>query len=354
MEQEGVTATVIIPFHRQIRQLRASLGAVRTSMPAAQVIIAADGADEDCAAVAASHDAVVVVVPRGPVGPAVARNRAAAIATGDVLLFVDTDVVPAADALPGMCALLAATPSIEAVFGAYDLHPPAANFASQFKNLSHAYVHGVGQREATTFWAGLGAVRRTAFLGVGGFDERFGRPSVEDIDLGYRLRAAGGAIRLDPTFRGTHLKRWTVAGCVRTDVRDRGVPWVQLLHRHGRLADDLNTTRALRAAIVVSYALVAATLLAPWLEGAGVVAIALLASLVMLQRDYYAWFVARRGWWFGIRVVAMDVLHHLCNGLSFIVGTVLHVASRAGVMLPGALPRGPWPTDAANVLGRPR
>ena len=81
---------------------------------------------------------------------------------------------------------------------------------SQFKNLSHAYVHEVGNPAASTFWAGLGAVRAAAFQRVGGFDERFVRPSVEDIDLGYRLAAAGYPLRLDPAFRGTHLKRWTL------------------------------------------------------------------------------------------------------------------------------------------------
>lgn len=38
----------------------------------------------------------------------------------------------------------------------------------------------------------------------------------------------------------------------------------------------------------------------------------------------------------------MDVVHHLCNGVSFVVGTALHAAARAGVRLPGALPRSPW------------
>ena len=45
----------------------------------------------------------------------------------------------------------------------------------------------------TTFWTGLGAVRRDAFLAVGGFDgARYPHPSIEDIELGRRLFAAGG------------------------------------------------------------------------------------------------------------------------------------------------------------------
>src|SRR5690606_35080077 len=134
--------------------------------------------------------------------------------TGEILVFVDADVVPAPGAITGMSDLLARSPDVAAVFGAYDLTPPERNFCSQFKNLAHSYVHEIGNPEASTFWAGLGAVRTEAFRAVGGFDDRFTRPPVEDIELGYRLVAAGYRIRLDPRFRGTHLKRWTFGNCV--------------------------------------------------------------------------------------------------------------------------------------------
>src|SRR5687768_11086384 len=192
--------TVIIPFHRNLNHLGQSLTAVRRSMPDAEVLIAADGAAEDCRALAAAAGAQVMVVP-GPSGPAVARNRAAAIASGDVLAFVDADVVVAPDALPGMCRLLEEETGLDGVFGAYDLLPSERNFMSQYKNLSHAYVHEVGNTNASTFWAGLGAVRADAFRSVGGFAERFRRASIEDIDLGSRLVAAGTALRTDVSFR---------------------------------------------------------------------------------------------------------------------------------------------------------
>ena len=58
--------------------------------------------------------------------------------------------------------------------------------------------------DATTFWAGLGAIQRTAFLEAGGFDaEQYRAPSIEDVELGLRLAAAGARIRLDPSVRGT-------------------------------------------------------------------------------------------------------------------------------------------------------
>ncbi len=333
--------TVIIPFHRNLKHLRQSLAAVRQSMPDAEVLIAADGAVDDCRGLAAAAGAQVLVVP-GPAGPAVARNRAAALASGDVLAFVDADVVVAPEALPGMCRLLDVDSGLDGVFGAYDLFPPERNFVSQYKNLSHAYVHEVGNPRASTFWAGLGVLRADAFRSVGGFDERFRRPSIEDIELGYRLIAAGYSLRLDVRFRGRHLKRWTLWNCIATDIRARGIPWTQLIHRSRALSNDLNTSISLRLSVVVTALLAASTALAavtPWAAGAAPV---LLAALIGLNFPYYRWFARTRGVLFAVRVIPVHLIHHLCNGISFLAGTALHVAGRCGVKLPGALPTSVW------------
>ena len=98
-------------------------------------------------------------------------------------------------------------PTLTAVFGSYDDAPAEPGVVSQFRNLLHHHVHQQGAGEATTFWAGLGAVRADAFRAAGGFDaERYPLPSVEDIDLGTRLSRNGGRILLDPLIQGTHLK----------------------------------------------------------------------------------------------------------------------------------------------------
>jgi GT2 family glycosyltransferase len=318
-------------------------------MPAAEIIVAADGAIEDCRPLAEASAARVIEIA-GPSGPAVARNRAAEVAGGDILLFVDTDVVPAPQSLPGLCHVLEAEPELGGVFGAYDLEPPEPNFMSQYKNLSHACVHEMGNPEAGTFWAGLGAVRTAAFRKVGGFDERFRRPSAEDIELGYRIRRAGYRLRLDPRFRGKHLKKWTVTSSIVTDVQARGIPWTQLIHRHGALANDLNTRHELRWSVVLSYVLVLSLLAMPFFFAAGLVALVALAALVALNAPYYRWFVKHRGWAFACRVVPAHILYHLCNGVSFVAGTIVHLGTRLGIRVPGALPEPPWPP--APVLER--
>jgi GT2 family glycosyltransferase len=309
--------------------------------PDSELILAADGPVDNCAPLARLHGARVVLV-QGPSGPAVARNAAAARAGGDILVFVDADVAVSGEALSRMRCEFADRPDIAAIFGAYDDRPADARFMSQYKNLSHAFVHGASPRSARTFWAGFGAVRRNAFERIGGFDERFCRPSVEDIDLGYRLTAASLKVRLDPELTVSHLKRWTFISAMVSDVRDRGVPWTQLLWRYHAPHDDLNLRAEYRWSVLLAYVSVGVLVLA-WQDARFLVAAGvLLAATSALNHRYHRFFYDKRGMWFASRVWLLRLIQDLLNGVSFVVGTCLFCARRCGVRLPGALPTDPW------------
>lgn len=265
-----------------------------------------------------------LVVQRGPLraGPAAARNAGSGETTAEVLVFVDSDVEVDPEALVRIERRFREDPGLAAVFGAYDDDPADPGLASRYRNLLHHHVHSGAAGEAETFWAGLGAVRRDAFEAAGGFDaDRYPRASVEDIELGMRLRRQGACILLDPQVRGRHLKRWTVASMVETDFGRRGVPWVRLLLREGSGSAALNLGWRRRLSAATSVALFASLLARlPRLAAA-----ALLANLA-LDRDLYA-LLARRG---GLRLLTAGIglhqLHQLCAAGSVPTALFLHIA----------------------------
>lgn len=322
-------ASVIVPFHRGRPMLERVVAAIVRSPVPLEVVVVANGHNEDLASIASVGGVRVISLPVA-CGPATARNRGAADASAPVLVFIDADVVPHQSAIPALLDHLRDEPDVVAVFGAYDRQPPHPGFYSQYRNLAHAFVHEQANRDARTFWAGLGAVRTAAFHAVGGFDERFRRPSIEDIDLGYRLTAAGFRLRVDVAARGTHLRGWTFRSSLITDVRDRGVPWMQALLKYGALANDLNVSHSGRLSVVCAYATVAGAGAAFIWAPAMAVSIVALAGFAVIHRAMLRWFTMHRSRGFALRVLAAQVPHHLCNGVSLVAGTLLWTAQRWG------------------------
>jgi hypothetical protein len=274
---------------------------------------------------AAGGTAEVVVVDSPPFLPVcTARNSGARRAAGDVVVFVDADVEIHADALVRIADAFTDR-ALTALFGSYDDAPSRGGPVAAFRNLLHHHVHQNAGGPAQTFWSGLGAVRREAFLAAGGFDEqRFAVPSVEDIDLGVRLVARGARIVLDPRIQGTHLKAWTLRSMVVTDFARRGVPWVALQLRHGRArstALNLGWRHRVSALACVAGVLAAAAR-RPAAAGAA------LAVLLGLNRDLYRLLARRRGAGEALLGVGLHAVHHLTAVASVPFGIVSHLRDR--------------------------
>jgi GT2 family glycosyltransferase len=287
---------------------QASLGRCLAAIDAA-----ADGPDE-------------LIVVDGPpeLSAARARNFGAARATGDVIVFVDSDVEIHDDALALIRQAFDTAPDLAAVFGSYDHAPAAAGTVSVFRNLLHHHIHHTGAGTAETFWTGLGAIRRTAFEHVGGFDgDRYPHPSVEDIELGQRLHRLGGRIELDPRIQGTHLKRWTLRSMVFTDFARRGVPWVALLAAERRLSGTLNLGWRHRFSALAALLTVVGVLnRRPSWSAAGA------GTFVALNHSFYALLHHRGGPAVALLGPGLHALHHLVGAAAVPPGIAVAVAAR--------------------------
>ncbi len=147
---------------------------------------------------------VVVLEERG--GPARARNHGARRPAETSCSFSIPTSRPLSDLAARVAELFTEHRELTAVMGSYDDTPGEPGFLSQYRNLLHHFVHQNGQEKASTFWAGCGAVRRQAFHEMGGFDESYADPSIEDIELGSRLLRAGYTIHLVKDLQVKHLK----------------------------------------------------------------------------------------------------------------------------------------------------
>ena len=122
--------------------------------------------------------------------PAAARNEGAREATGEVLVFVDADVAVHDDALGRIPDAFDGDTRCRALRLLRRL-PPEPDAVSGFRNLLHHHVHQQGGGDAKTFWAGLGAIRRSVFVARAGSRAVRWRTSSSACGCTRRARGSG-------------------------------------------------------------------------------------------------------------------------------------------------------------------
>lgn len=281
--------SIIIPVHNAGSMLSQCLRAVFSStFTNFECVVVDDGSTDQSNALARQFPVTLFELEGGPHGPAQARNMGAEIAEGEILFFIDADVNIYPDTLSKIADAFDREPQLDALFGSYDGSPAESGFLSQYRNLLHHFIHQRGRKEASTFWSGCGAIRRTVFLEAGGFDvERFSRPSVEDIELGYRLISAGHRIRLAKDIQVKHLKQWTLWNMLKTDIFRRAFPWACLIFEHKNLPNDLNVNATQRVSAFTVLGLLIVGL--RYLGYANFISLPLFALIFMLVMGGWRW-----------------------------------------------------------------
>ena len=327
--------SVIVPVHNGALVLPRCLESLsRSEYSAFEVIVVDDCSTDTTPQIVERYGARYLRTPQNS-GPGEARNLGARHAHGDILVFVDADVI-----LPpqGLCLIgkdFRGDAELDAVFGSYDDEPAWTGFISQYKNLMHHYVHQISKEYASTFWSGCGAVRKSVFEEFGGFDaETYTLPSIEDIAFGITLARNGRRILMDKRLTVKHLKRWTLRSMVRVDIWQRAVPWTRLVLVTRYLPNDLNLGKRSRLSSLLVLSLVGALLLSLYailasrdsviylsLAAIGLIVLALLA----LNRKFYRFFLAKRGLWFAARAVVAHWFYYLYSGVTFVVTAAMQL-----------------------------
>ena len=279
--------SIIIPVHNGGDNFRQCLSSLKQFAPeGTEIIVVADGDTDGSGDLAEAFGIQVLRLPIAG-GPAKARNCGAKAAQGEILFFVDADVMVAADTIEQVKLILAQETDLVAAIGSYDDSPGATNFLSQYKNLFHHYTHQTGNEEAYTFWGACGAIRRDIFLAIGGFDECYRLPCVEDIELGYRLKEAGYRIRLCKTIKVKHLKRWEVISLLKADFFCRAIPWTSLLLRYRHFVNDLNLQWSSRISVILVYILLGTLVGAWWWSPALLAACVIILTLIIINAPFH-------------------------------------------------------------------
>ena len=230
----GLTSIVIVAADSGPLLRAAVASALASSVPVEVVLVdnaSGDGEVEQAAALYASDARLRVLRNGANLGFGPACNRGAAIARGDVLLFLNPDCELRVDSVDGMRAVLDHDAHI-GLLGVCVCAPdgtPARGNRRRDPTLRRALLSMSGLSRFEPRWPALAGVEmpdctagsgpefveavsgacfampRAAFERVGGFDEAYFL-HVEDLDLCRRVRDAGLHVAIAPALRVTHTQ----------------------------------------------------------------------------------------------------------------------------------------------------
>jgi GT2 family glycosyltransferase len=187
------------------------------TIPPHEILIIDQSAREDSRVASYAADHPGVKVHRLPErGLPNARNVGVRLASGDVVLFIDDDVIPD----PGLVRFHAAAYDNAGVsgvggrvVGGYDAERPPVG---EFHPTNGKVVRNFGAEtpcDVDHLPGGNMSFRREVFEKIGGFDTAFGGAAIgEETDFCLRARRAGFRLVFEPRASLEHL-HWPVGGC---------------------------------------------------------------------------------------------------------------------------------------------
>jgi GT2 family glycosyltransferase len=244
------TVTVVIPTHNRRPSLERSLRALtRQSHPldALEVIVVADGCMDGTSEVAkAAWPFRLRVLEQSSLGPAAARNRGAAAATGSLLIFLDDDI----EAFPRFVSshVRAHMNSGQARVGIGYLSAQLQGRRDLFAIMLRAWWEAMFERMRepdhrfvySDLLSGNFSIHPGLFASVGGFDETL--RCHEDYELGLRLINAGARLEFVADAGGLHHEHTDLARALARK-REEGIADVALVRKHPALYRALPLAR---------------------------------------------------------------------------------------------------------------
>lgn len=280
------TVSIVIPTHNRRDSLeRALLALAGQSYPLAaiEVIVVADGCTDGTRDISpAKWPFVLRVTEQASRGPAAARNRGAALAGGELLIFVDDDVEVSPEFVAAHVRAHADGDPARVTVGY--LPPDLQGRRDFFAIMLRAWWEAMFERmrdpahrfKYSDLLSGNFSLGSSLFARVGGFDEAL--RCHEDYELGLRLLQAGAKLQFSGAAAGCHHEHTDLARAL-TRKRDEGRADVALARRYAALAPALPLSRAQRHLTIRGRALTKLALASPV---AGDVLVAACRSLLPL------------------------------------------------------------------------
>tara|TARA_Y100000816_G_C26104766_1_gene586650 strand:- start:1679 stop:2674 length:996 start_codon:yes stop_codon:yes gene_type:complete len=196
--------SIIIPFYNSEKTLKKCLEAIYNSnFKKFEVIAVSDNSKDSSCEIVKNFPCKLIELKKNS-GSATARNTGAKEANGQILVFLDSDVIIKDDAL-GKINQKFLNREIHLLQGIYSHQPSYKNFTTQYlQSYNCYYLFSKGTEYTQTLCTCFISMRKNLFFDLGCFDEIFKSSNSEDEDFGYKVLEKGYKIPVDRTLETFH------------------------------------------------------------------------------------------------------------------------------------------------------
>ena len=207
--------SIIIPVYNSSFTLKECLNSIFSStFKDYEVIVVSGNSTDDSIKIAKQFQIKIIELPENK-GPALARNKGFQVAQGDIILFLDSDVILNKNSLSLIIDKFSLT-EVNAIQGIYSHEPNYKYLATQFyQSYLCYYVWPENKKYATTLVTGCFAIRKEIFNKFGGFDVNIENASCEDEKFGYSLIEKGYKVLILRDLQVVHRVNYNVINFIK-------------------------------------------------------------------------------------------------------------------------------------------
>jgi glycosyltransferase involved in cell wall biosynthesis len=319
--------SVIIPVGDGIGTLGQCLASLKQSnFPGFEVIVVDDCSKEDCSEVVRSYGFKAIRLNE-PSGSWYARNKGAKLAMGDILVFIDCDMVIQPDALHRIHNHFSEN-HYAAISGICGSQTNTNRLTTRYKNLWMYYSYTNSPENFDWFISGIGAVKGEVFFGLKGFDTTFHiKTGGGDLEFGRRLKESGQKIFLDKKLQGKHLKPYTLWGLLRNDY-NRSKGWFQLVVGKKMVWHVIKKLRianiypAFIISVFTSLFFLFSLFLSPLFKIFLILTVFSALAYLIINYPLFRFLRREGGFGFLLKAIPLSLLDHLVSGFGVIAGCI--------------------------------
>lgn len=314
--------SIVIPTYNSTRFMPGLLESIfKQAVDNMEVIIVDDCSKDDTVEIAKKYPVKVIQMEKNG-GPARARNRGVREAGGDIIFFLDSDVLVLDGTVREVKDYFEKNPTANCVIGVCATEPLNKGFVPTYMAMFE-YIHLVNARDGkvSVFAPRCGAIKKELFQRVGGYDESYKGADVEDFELARRI-IKEESIFLNPKMLVRHQFVNNFKEAVRNYFK-RAVMWIHLFLKDRQLDNAGPTAPSNGIAAVCSFLSFFTLLLIPAVHAAGNIFLVLVIIFIISNLKWWNFMRKEAGLLFAVRALFLNYL----LGIDIIVATIYGLVS---------------------------